>query len=96
VGKRVQRPRRAYTTQELDELERLIIALAAFDSEVFEDLEHQRMTTLFPTFSNWLQRAKRFLATDSCDIWQRAREALEADEERYYQQLEAKGLDWLY
>jgi hypothetical protein len=54
------------------------------------------MTTLFPTFSNWLQRAKRFLATDSCDIWQRAREALEADEERYYQQLEAKGLDWLY
>jgi hypothetical protein len=97
VGKRVQRPRRAYSPQELDELERLIIALAAFDSEVFSEvLEHNPMTSLFPTFGSIWQRAKRLLATDTRTIWQRAREAIETDEERYYQQLEAKGLDWLY
>jgi hypothetical protein len=50
------------------------------------------MTTLFPTFTNWLQRAKRFLATDSHDIWQRLLE----DDQRYQQELEAKGLDWIY
>jgi hypothetical protein len=54
------------------------------------------MTTLFPTFSSWLQRAKRFLASDASDIWQRTREAIAADEERYYQQLKEKNLDWLY
>jgi hypothetical protein len=54
------------------------------------------MTTLFPTFTSWLQRAKRFLAIDSGDIWQRTREVIEADEARYQQELEAKGLDWLY
>ena len=54
------------------------------------------MTTLFPTFTSWLQRAKRFLATDSGDIWQRTREAIQEDEERYYQQLHAKGLGSLY
>jgi hypothetical protein len=53
------------------------------------------MTTLFPTFTNWLQRAKRFLAIDSRDIWQRAREAIDADEERYQQELQAKGIDYL-
>ncbi len=54
------------------------------------------MSALFPTFTSWLQRAKRFLGTDSRDIWQRACEAIETDEERYYQQLKEKGLDWLY
>ncbi len=54
------------------------------------------MTSLFPTFTSWLQRAKRFLASDASDLWQRAREVIEADEARYQQELEAKGLDWLY
>jgi hypothetical protein len=53
------------------------------------------MTSLFPTFSNWLQRAKRFLATDSRDIWQRVREAIEADEEWYQRQLQQKGIDFI-
>jgi hypothetical protein len=97
LGKRVQRPRRAYSSQELAELERLIIALAAFDSEIFSEvLEHHPMTSLFPTFGAIWQRAKQLLATDTRAIWQRAREVIEADEARYQQELEAKGLDWLY
>jgi hypothetical protein len=92
VGKRLQRPRRAYTAQELDELERLIIALVAFDSAVFtEVLEHQPMTALFPTFGNLLQRAKRLLASDVSNLWQGFMDACEADAERYQQELEAKG-----
>jgi hypothetical protein len=47
------------------------------------------MTTLFPTFTGWLQRVKRFLATDSRDIW----ELLLEDDQRYQQQLQAKGID---
>ena len=54
------------------------------------------MSTLFPTFAGWLERVKSFLATDSHDIWQRTREVVEADEERYYEQLRQKGWDWLY
>jgi hypothetical protein len=96
VGKRVQRPRRAYSAQELDELERLIIALAAFDSEVFtEVLEYHPMTSLFPTFGSIWQRAKRLLATDTRAIWQRIYEAIQEDEERYQQQLQAKGIDFI-
>lgn len=53
------------------------------------------MSALFPTFTTWLQRAKRLLSTDSRDIWQRAREAIEADEARYEQELQAKGIDYL-
>jgi hypothetical protein len=53
------------------------------------------MTTLFPTFTNWLQRAKRFLASDACDIWERIYEAIQEDEERYQQQLQAKGIDFI-
>jgi hypothetical protein len=33
------------------------------------------MTTLFPTFTSIWQRAKRFLATDTRDIWQRLEES---------------------
>ena len=54
------------------------------------------MTSLFPTFGAIWQRAKQLLATDTRAIWQRAREVIEADEARYQQELEAKGLDWLY
>ena len=53
------------------------------------------MTTLFPTFSTWLQHVKRFLSTDSRDIWQRIYEVIELDEERYQQQLRAKGIDFI-
>jgi hypothetical protein len=53
------------------------------------------MTSLFPTFTSWLQRAKRFLASDSRDIWQRIYEAIEQDEERYQQQLQSKGIDFI-
>ncbi len=49
------------------------------------------MTSLFPTFGNLLQRAKRFLATDLTPLWERFLEACEADEARYQEQLEAKG-----
>jgi hypothetical protein len=49
------------------------------------------MTTLFPTFTSWLQRAKRFLAIDSSDIWQ----CLYEDDQRYQQELQAKGIDYL-
>jgi hypothetical protein len=96
LGKRVQRPRRAYSPQELDEFERLIIALAAFDSEIFSEvLEHHPMTSLFPTFGSIWQRTKRFLATDTRAIWQRIYEAIQEDEERYQQQLQAKGIDFI-
>lgn len=47
------------------------------------------MTTLFPTFTSIWQRAKRFLATDTRDIWQRIEAVLEADEARYQEQLRA-------
>ena len=30
------------------------------------------MTTLFPTFRSLWERTKRFLATDTRDIWQRS------------------------
>jgi hypothetical protein len=49
------------------------------------------MTSLFPTFSSWLQRAKRFLSADSRDIWQHLYE----DDQRYQQELQAKGIDYL-
>ena len=49
------------------------------------------MTSLFPTFTSWLQRAKRFLASDASDIWQRLLE----DDQRYQQELQAKGIDYL-
>ena len=51
------------------------------------------MTTLFPTFTSIWQRAKRFLATDTRDIWQRIEATLEADEQRYQQDLERLGLE---
>lgn len=54
------------------------------------------MMSLFPTFTTWLKRAKRFLSADASDVWQRARELIDADEQRYYEQLKEKGLDWLY
>jgi hypothetical protein len=53
------------------------------------------MTTLFPTFTNWLQRAKRFFATDSHTVWERIYEFIEEDEERYQQRLQAKGIDFI-
>ncbi len=51
------------------------------------------MTTLFPTFTSIWQRAKRFLATDTRDIWQRIEATLEADEQRYINESRAKGLE---
>jgi hypothetical protein len=53
--------------------------------------EHQSMTSLFPTFTSIWQRAKRFLATDTREIWERIEATLEVDEVRYQQELEAKG-----
>ena len=53
------------------------------------------MSTLFPTFTSIWQRAKRFLATDTRDIWQRIYEVIEADEQRYISECRAKGLDFL-
>jgi hypothetical protein len=63
----------------------------AIKAHLLEVKEGQEMTTLFPTFTGWLQRAKRFLATDSRDIWQRLYE----DDQRYQQDLQAKGIDYL-
>lgn len=51
------------------------------------------MTTLFPTFTSIWQRAKRFLATDTRDIWQRIEATLEADEKRYQEQLKSAGFE---
>ena len=51
------------------------------------------MTTLFPTFTSIWQRAKRFLATDTRDIWQRIEATLEADEKRYQGQLKSAGFE---
>ena len=50
------------------------------------------MTALFPTFGNWLQRAKRFLSTDTHDLWQHICNAIEADEQRYERECQAKGV----
>jgi hypothetical protein len=63
----------------------------AIKAHLLEVKEGQEMTTLFPTFTSWLQRAKRFLATDSRDIWQHLYE----DDQRYQQELQAKGIDYL-
>ncbi len=51
------------------------------------------MTALFPTFESFWQRAKRFLANDTRELWQRFVDACEADEERYQRELEAKGIE---
>ena len=53
------------------------------------------MTSLFPTFGSIWQRAKRLLATDTRAIWQRIYAAIEEDEERYQQRLQAKGIDFV-
>lgn len=50
------------------------------------------MAVLFPTFTNIWQRAKRLLATDTRDIWQRIEAVLEADEERYISECQAKNV----
>lgn len=50
---------------------------------------------LFPTFLSLGQRLKRLLATDLTPLWQRFLEAIEADEQRYISQCQAKGLDFL-
>ena len=49
------------------------------------------MTSLFPTFGNLLQRAKRLLATDLTPLFSRFLDAIEADEARYQEQLRASG-----
>lgn len=54
------------------------------------------MTTLFPTFTNLLGRAKRLMASDVSFLWNRFAGVLEADAERYQQELEAKGLKDFY
>jgi hypothetical protein len=54
-------------------------------------LEESEMSALFPTFSNWVGQVKRFLASDASDIWQRLLE----DDQRYQQELQAKGIDYL-
>lgn len=51
------------------------------------------MTALFPTFTSIWQRAKRYLATDTRDIWQRIEAVLEADEQRYEQECQSKGVN---
>jgi hypothetical protein len=61
VGERVQHSRRAYTPQELDELEQLIIALAAFDSQVFSEQYQEFFQQQEPTKVNLLQRVRSFL-----------------------------------
>jgi hypothetical protein len=53
------------------------------------------MSALFPTFSNWLQRAKRLLSSDSRDIWQGIYEFIEQDEQAYQQRLQQKGIDFI-
>ena len=53
------------------------------------------MTNLFPSFTSIWQRAKRFLATDTRDIWQRIEATLEADENRYINECRRKNLDFL-
>jgi hypothetical protein len=53
------------------------------------------MTSLFPTVGSIWQRAKQLLATDTRAIWQRIYEAIQEDEERYQQQLQAKGIDFI-
>ncbi len=58
-------------------------------------LEDNKMTTLFPTFTNWLQQTKRFFATDSHTIWERIYEFIEEDEAQYQQRLQAKGIDFV-
>lgn len=50
------------------------------------------MTALFPTFGNLLQCAKRILATDTRDIWRHICNAIEADEQRYINECQAKGI----
>ena len=64
-------------------------------AHLLEVKEGQEMTTLFPSFTSWLQRAKRFLASDTADIWGRIYEAIQEDEERYQHQLRAKGIDFI-
>ena len=51
------------------------------------------MTTLFPTFNSLWQRAKRFLATDTREIWGRIEATLEADEQRYINQSRLRAID---
>jgi hypothetical protein len=58
-------------------------------------IEESEMSALFPTFTSWLGQVKRFLSTDSRDMWQRIYEAIQEDEERYQQQLQAKGIDFI-
>jgi hypothetical protein len=53
------------------------------------------MTSLFPTFGAIWQRTKQFLATDTRAIWQRIYEAIQEDEQRYQQRLQAKGIDFI-
>jgi hypothetical protein len=48
---------------------------------------------LFPTFGSIWQRAKRLLATDTCELWQRFVDACEADEQRYINECRAKGIN---
>jgi hypothetical protein len=61
----------------------------AIKAHLLEVKEGEQMTTLFPTFTSWLQRAKRFLAADSRDIWERLLE----DDQRYQQELQTKGIE---
>jgi hypothetical protein len=51
------------------------------------------MTALFPTFGNFLQRAKQFLATDITPLWERFLEICETDEERYINEFRSKGAE---
>jgi hypothetical protein len=51
--------------------------LLVVKAHLLEVKEHQKMSTLFPTFLSIWQRAKQLLSTDTRDIWQ----ALEIPEE---------------
>jgi hypothetical protein len=61
LGKRLQPSRTAFTPQELDELEQLIIALAAFDSQAFLEQYQEFFQQQESTKVKLFNRIKSFL-----------------------------------
>jgi hypothetical protein len=75
---------RAYTTRELDELQRTHNKLLVVKARLLEVQEHQQMSTLFPTFLSLGKRIKRLLATDIKSIWQALEDTQEPTQEVFF------------
>lgn len=98
MGQWLRPANRAWEPGQLDEIRKLYARLLAVKAQLdqLDTLqEHQIMSALFPTFTSIWQRAKRFLETDTRDVFQKALELSEESEHQEERDFQVVG-NYLY